>query len=644
MTILANVLLLGWIPAVMGIFAILPPRRAMIASFVTSWLLLPAAGYGLPGLPDYTKTTATSVGILLAAAVFCPDRLLRIRPRWFDLPMVGWCVAPFLSSLTNGLGAYDGASGLVAAMVNWGLPYLIGRAFMGDRESFRELAIAIVIGGLIYTLPCLLEIRFSPLLSSKLYGISGWEGERFSGYRPRVFLSKGLELGMWMSSASMLGYWLWASGGLKRLWGLPFGLLLIYLMAVTILCRSTGALLLSAAGIAVYVEARLLKTAVLSWAILLASPLYVATRATGIWSARELGELTTSMINEERAESVLFRVINENMLIDKALERPAFGWGGYGRSRVYVEDRDVSVTDGLWIIALGQYGFFGLACFTSTLLLPAALLPSRFAAARWRAADVAPGVGLTVLMSLYMLDNLSNAMPNPIYFMVVGGLMTLPGDRRGSALGRSPGAVAAGIAPTGPAPAGPGRSAEAGRLRERASALEVLARSLTASGAGAEAIDAREQALAIRDALAEGTPAGSDDRRRRTDARNDLAWALAHRGGADAARAVDLARIALVDDPARHSLWNTLGAASYRAGLFEVAVKALERSTALGGGTGFDFAYLALALRALGDHDAARDWSARAFEWAAEHRPDHDGLRRLCDEANDPAPAPPALR
>ena len=641
MTILASLLLLGWIPAVLGIFAVLPPRRAMIASFVISWLLLPAAGYTLPGLPDYNKTTATSVGILLATAVFCPDRLLRIRPRWFDLPMVGWCLAPFLSSLTNGLGAYDGASGLLTAMVNWGLPYLIGRAFMGDRESFRDLAIAIVVGGLIYTVPCLLEIRFSPFLSTKLYGIEGWEGFRFDGYRPRVFMSRGLELGMWMGSASMLGFWLWASGGLKRLWGIPFGLLLVYLITVAILCRSTGALILAATGIAIYAEGRFLKTSVLAWAIMLASPLYMVTRTTGIWSGRELGMVTTSVINEERAESIDFRVANEDILVEKALQRPVFGWGGFGRSRVYVDDRDVSITDGLWVIALGNYGLFGLTCLTTAMLLPAALLPWRFAAARWRAEDVAPGVGLTVLMSLYMLDNISNAMSNPIYYMVLGGLMTLPGDRRGTGRGRASGAAAV-VPKPAPAPAlGVGRAAAgAGPLRDRAAALEVLARTMTASGFEDEAIAAREQSLAIREALAEGAPVGSDDRRRRTDARNDLAWALAHRGAVDAGRAVELARMALADDPNRHSLWNTLGAASYRAGLFDLAVEALERSTDLGGGTGFDFAYLALARRALGDRDAARAWSARAFDWAATHRPDHDGLRRLCDEAA----GPPALR
>ncbi len=41
--------------------------------------------------------------------------------------MAVWCACPIASSLTNGLGLYDGLSASFGRFVMWGLPYLLGR-------------------------------------------------------------------------------------------------------------------------------------------------------------------------------------------------------------------------------------------------------------------------------------------------------------------------------------------------------------------------------------------------------------------------------------------------------------------------------------------------------------------------------------
>ena len=47
-------------------------------------------------------------------------------------------------------------------------------------------------------------------------------------------------------------------------------------------------------------------------------------------------------------------------MLERASERILFGWGRFGRSRVYNEyGSDISVTDGRWIITLGQFGVVG---------------------------------------------------------------------------------------------------------------------------------------------------------------------------------------------------------------------------------------------------------------------------------------------
>ena len=91
--------LLGWIPVSMSLFALLPPRRAVVTSVIGAWLLLPPASIPLSGLPDYDKMMAATVGILLGTLLFQPNRLLEFRPHWFDLPMLCWCIAPLISSL-----------------------------------------------------------------------------------------------------------------------------------------------------------------------------------------------------------------------------------------------------------------------------------------------------------------------------------------------------------------------------------------------------------------------------------------------------------------------------------------------------------------------------------------------------------------
>src|SRR4051812_32677503 len=61
MNFFAQLVLIAWIPLLMLLFGIVPPRRAVIVASVVAWLFLPVAEFKLPGLSDYSKTTATTV-------------------------------------------------------------------------------------------------------------------------------------------------------------------------------------------------------------------------------------------------------------------------------------------------------------------------------------------------------------------------------------------------------------------------------------------------------------------------------------------------------------------------------------------------------------------------------------------------------
>lgn len=439
MNAFASVVLIGWPLAVLLLFWTRSPRTATLASYVVAWLFLPVGEFRLPGLPDYNKVSATTVSVTACVILFDRYRLEMFRLRWFDGPLIIWCACPIASSLSNGLGLYDGLSSALSQTVAWGLPYLVGRLYLGDREGLRALALAILLGGLAYVPLCLWEVRMSPQLQATLYGRGRFfNAVRYGGYRPLVFMVDGLEVGMWMTAASLIGVWLWAAGGRRRLGPFPLGPCLAVLLVTTVLCKATGALILLAVGIATLLGGRLARRT-FPIVLLMALPLlYISVRTSQLWSGASMVRLADDLVGAERAQSLAFRLRNEDLLVDKALVQPLFGWGGWKRNRVFDQQgHDITTTDGFWIIALGIYGFVGLGAATAVILLPPWLLVRHRGRKHWYHPVNAPAVALSVLLVLYFIDCLFNYMPNPIYLMISGGILglgdpgSIPGDTKG---------------------------------------------------------------------------------------------------------------------------------------------------------------------------------------------------------------------
>lgn len=427
--------LVGWIPLVLIFFATLPSRKALILGMIGGWLFLPVYIYKLKQFPEFSKFTASSYACLLGTILFDYKILLRYRLKWYDLPMLVWCLSPIITSIQNDLGIYDGISAAMSNTVIYGVPYFLGRLYFPDWASFRELVVAIFVGGLIYVPLCLFEIRFSPQLHNWLYGFfpTGFaQTVRFGGYRPMVFLQHGLACGMWMTSASLLAFWMWHCGTIKRFLGVPMGFWVGLLLLTTLLCKSTGGLILLVAGIGILLSIKYAKTPVLLLGVLIAAPSYMYIRASGQWDGQSLVALTQKYLGDERAKSLKTRIDAENLLAEHALEQPYFGWGRWNRNRVFdPKGKDMAPTDGLWIVALGEYGIVGLCGFTLMILLPPLLVWSRCPLKMWMHPGIAPAVAMAVLLSLYMLDNILNGMPDPIFTLALGGLAAIqPNVRR----------------------------------------------------------------------------------------------------------------------------------------------------------------------------------------------------------------------
>ncbi|NTV99565.1 MAG: hypothetical protein HGA70_10435, partial [Chlorobiaceae bacterium] len=411
------------------LFKKLEPRLAASVAFVAGWMFLPIAAINLPGLPDYTKTTAVCVGILAGAYIFDKERLSKFKFNALDLPMLLWCTAPFFSSVANGLGPYDGLSQTMYQSITWGLPYYIARIYFSDSSSMKVLAIAIFIGAVVYIPFCWFELIMSPQLHRLTYGYHQCNFLQTlrdgGGFRPMVYMEHGLMTAMWMALGIFLAVWLLYCRELpEKILFVPSRWLLLLLVFTTVMMKSVGALVLLAIALVVLYLSRKMKSAVLVVIMLLVPLLYIYTRTTGIWDGKNLSGYVAEKFSATRAQSLQFRFDNETILIDKALEGTFFGWGGYGRSRVYTEKgKDISVTDGLWIITLGQNGIYGLAAMFVTIELPLLLFILRIRPERWGSRELSAPAVMALFMSVYMIDNLLNGMINPIYMLFNGGII-----------------------------------------------------------------------------------------------------------------------------------------------------------------------------------------------------------------------------
>ena len=433
--LLTSIVLFGWIPVVFFLFLLLPPRRAVGTSLLIGWLFLPVANYNLPGFLDYNKTTATCLSVFLAAAILDKDkRLWNFRPTKFDLPMLVWCLCPLATAVRNGLGMYDGLSAAIQQIILWGLPYMMGKAYFGDFEGLRELAIVLFIGGLIYIPLCLYEIKMSPQLHNTIYGFHQHDfsqTRRFSGWRPTVFLPHGLAVGLFMCMTSLIGTWLWYRMPSRIFPGRSVGWLVVLLIITSVLVKSSGALALLVLGLLVLFLSTMLRSWVLVLLLLVSFPLYTTARTVGGWSGDQLLALAQLGGSEERVESLLTRLRSEYYLVERAKLQPLLGWGAWGRSLVGDENYNVQsreglfvkvIPDGFWIVIFGMYGLVGLASITIALLMPLLLLIRRLPASSWATPELAPVAVLTIVLGLYMLDNLMNYMANPLFTVVAGGV------------------------------------------------------------------------------------------------------------------------------------------------------------------------------------------------------------------------------
>ena len=429
MTIFVPIFLFGWPLVVVGMFAVLRPLQAVVAALVGGWLFLPVAGYSFPGFPDYTKISANSLVLIACVAIFDPHRFSAIPARAAILPFWVWMAVGGLSALSNGFGPWDAFAITSGQVLRWGVPFIIGVMYFRDQIGMRVLIRGLVIGAIVYLPLVLYELRMAPVLHHYLFGFnqhSFVQTMRFGGLRPMVFLDHGLALSMWYACAAVAASWLAISCRGERIFNLPISLIAIGLVVVCVACKSVGAIFLMVIGlgILVVIKGRMAAVSLLlgAFSFLVYFVARIGLRIDFPWAV----SISAAIAGDDRASSLAYRLETEAILVEHASSRFLLGWSSWGRNVDVGHLTDAKIiTDSLWIIAYGQNGVVGLVSLYWMLLagvVGSALILMRQRIGRVLSESLEARV-VAILVLMICGDSLFNAMPNPVWTAMAGGLL-----------------------------------------------------------------------------------------------------------------------------------------------------------------------------------------------------------------------------
>jgi hypothetical protein len=417
-----------------GLFIALPIERAAIWSLLGGFLLLPSGtNIDLPLLPPIDKMSVPA----LSALLLCWMKGTQVpRPRqsmWLYVLALGYVVSPFLTSLGNsyelqtaggsipGFYPLDGVK-MIGRNILMLAPFYIGSRFLCTDDGRGLLLKAVPTAALFYSLLMLFEIRMSPQLHRWVYGYFPHQFAqtmRDGGFRPVVFLDQGIQLALFASMAVIAAVVL--ARGKLRILRQPAAWVAAYLGVVLLLCKTLAAALYAAVITPIVLFTRPRTWVKITCALLLVICAYPALRTFELIPVHHISHAATS-ISLDRSKSFQTRVQNEDKLLAKANEKPLFGWGTWGRNRIYDRDtgRDVSITDGGWIIAFGSFGWLGYLSIFGLFTV------SAFSALGAVEREVTPASitlgGLTLLLAVNLIDMLPNDNLTPITLLVAGSI------------------------------------------------------------------------------------------------------------------------------------------------------------------------------------------------------------------------------
>jgi hypothetical protein len=426
--------LFGWPLVCLALFTKLPFEKATIWSLLGGYMLLPSE-YSIdwPLLPPMDKMAITALATLLLCWMKGGEARTTRRSILMYILGIGFVVAPIFTSFGNSYELREAGKSvhgfyLIDAVKFAGrnllmlIPLHIGRRYLATDRARVLLLKAVPSAMLVYSAPMLFEIRMSPQIHRWVYGYfpSTFNQQmRGGGFRPVVFFSHGLVLAFFTSIALLCVFVLMRAR--LRVLRVDSRVIAAYLSGLLVLCKSLGPVIFAVIFAPVILFTKPRFWVKLGCAVALIVCAYPLLRSHGLAPTNIVSDLATT-ISADRNASFEVRLINEDLLLAKAEQKPWFGWGAWSRNRIFDEwtGKDVAFTDGAWIIYFGIYGWLGYLSLYG--LLAAAL----FQAHRAMDKEVTPANitrgGLALLLAICLINCIPNAVDEWLLFLLAGSI------------------------------------------------------------------------------------------------------------------------------------------------------------------------------------------------------------------------------
>ena len=432
----AYVMLFAWPIVALWLYRTRPIGQATIWTILGAYMLLPAGlYYKIQMIPGFDKSSISNFAALFGC-IFVAGRRIRIFDQNVMVKVLisVFIFSPFVTSVLNtdpvvfetmtlpGLGYYEGLSAALNQFLIL-IPFFLGQQLFRNSEDTIEIMRCLIIAALVYSLPMLVEVVLSPQLHNWIYGYHPHQFAqqmRGGGFRPVVFMGHGLLVAFFAMTATVAAAAYWRSG--TRLWRLPpFGVL-SFLSAVLVMCKTLGAFFY---GVVLVPLVCLTRPRIQLWAALALTVValsYPLLRSVDLVPTSAMLDVVKS-ISEDRAASLGTRLTNEEQLMEHASQRFLFGWGRFGRNRVHNDyGDDTSITDGAWILTIGQFGLIGFLAEFGLLALPV----FRAASVVRNTKSTRDGIflaALSLIVAINIFDLLPNAGLIPWTWLLAGALL-----------------------------------------------------------------------------------------------------------------------------------------------------------------------------------------------------------------------------
>lgn len=434
---LAYFMLVIWPVVAWIFFTKMGAARGLIWTVLGAYMLLPPViAINLPMVPDFDKYAIANLAAAAAVVFLLKERFSLWPSGWIAQGLILlYILSPFATVLRNGdimfftqssvqaMRIYDSLA-VVANQFITLLPFFMARKYLASPDAMRMIVVALVSAGLIYSVPMLIEARLSPQLNLMLYGFFQHDFSqtiRFGGFRPFVFMPHGLWVAFFamMCLVSAVALMRVGPGALR----VRYVFVVLYLTVILLFCRSAGPVIyaLILVPLVIVVPRRLQVLVALAMVMIVIT--YPLLRGLHLIPIDRIMEFASGL-NEERGQSLAFRINNEELLLDRAQERPWFGWGGYGRNLLHdaFTGQINVIADGGWIITLGTFGWAGYVAEFGLLVLPVVLIARE--AMSMPSRDLSPfAVTVVLLLAVNLVDMLPNDTLIPFTWLMAGAVL-----------------------------------------------------------------------------------------------------------------------------------------------------------------------------------------------------------------------------